>query len=282
MSNVRLRVISLGAGVQSTTMALMAARGELTPMPDAAIFADTGWEPRRVYAHLDWLMSSGLLPFPVYRVSAGNIREDLVRGWTKHSGKFVNVPFHLREYDNPGDGDGVGIGRRQCTGHYKIMPIRNKERELLGVGPRGRVPAGAVEKWMGISTDEIFRVKEADVAFELNRYPLIEVRMSRGDCLMWIERHGYPTPPKSSCIGCPLHNNGHWRDMKLNAPDEWADAVAMDQVIRKPRDGKLRFNRAEQFMHYDAVPLTEVDLTTEEDHGQLNLFNNDCSGYCGV
>jgi hypothetical protein len=36
-----LRVISLGAGVQSTTMALMAARGEIAPMPDCAIFADT-------------------------------------------------------------------------------------------------------------------------------------------------------------------------------------------------------------------------------------------------
>lgn len=32
-----LRVISLGAGVQSTTLALMAARGEIGPMPDCAI-----------------------------------------------------------------------------------------------------------------------------------------------------------------------------------------------------------------------------------------------------
>jgi len=29
-----LTVISLGAGVQSSTMALMAAAGEITPMPD--------------------------------------------------------------------------------------------------------------------------------------------------------------------------------------------------------------------------------------------------------
>ena len=50
---IKLRTISLGAGVQSTTMALMAARGEIGPMPDCAIFADTGWEPKQVYEHLD-------------------------------------------------------------------------------------------------------------------------------------------------------------------------------------------------------------------------------------
>lgn len=45
-SPIRLRALSLGAGVQSTTMALMAAHGEIGPMPDCAIFADTGWEPK--------------------------------------------------------------------------------------------------------------------------------------------------------------------------------------------------------------------------------------------
>jgi hypothetical protein len=55
--SIRLRVLSLGAGVQSTTMALMAAHGEVGPMPDCAIFSDTGWEPNAVYQHLAWLMS---------------------------------------------------------------------------------------------------------------------------------------------------------------------------------------------------------------------------------
>lgn len=64
-SPIRLRALSLGAGVQSTTMALMAAHGEIGPMPDCAIFADTGWEPKAVYDHLSWLMSPNVLPFPV-------------------------------------------------------------------------------------------------------------------------------------------------------------------------------------------------------------------------
>ncbi len=61
---IRLRVLSLGAGVQSTTLALMAAHGEVGPMPDCAVFADTGWEPRAVYDHLAWLMSPNVLPSP--------------------------------------------------------------------------------------------------------------------------------------------------------------------------------------------------------------------------
>ena len=69
-----LEIISLGAGVQSSVMALMAARGELKPMPECAIFADTGWEPDGVYKHLEWLKTQ--LNFPVYNVSAGDIRKD--------------------------------------------------------------------------------------------------------------------------------------------------------------------------------------------------------------
>ena len=77
---VRLRVLSLGAGVQSTTLALMAAHGEIGPMPDCAIFANTGWEPKAVYEHLAWLNSPNVLPFPVHIVTAGNIREGFVKG----------------------------------------------------------------------------------------------------------------------------------------------------------------------------------------------------------
>lgn len=61
MSSTKLRILSLGAGVQSTTLALMAAHGEIGPMPDAAIFADTGNEPDAVYDHLQWLMSPNVL-----------------------------------------------------------------------------------------------------------------------------------------------------------------------------------------------------------------------------
>ena len=70
-----LTVISLGAGVQSSVMALMAAHGEITPMPDCAIFADTQAEPTRVYEWLSWLETQ--LPFPVHKVTKGSLRESI-------------------------------------------------------------------------------------------------------------------------------------------------------------------------------------------------------------
>jgi hypothetical protein len=93
-AGVRLRVLSLGASVQSTTLALMAAQGEIGPMPDCAIFADTGWEPNAVYEHLAWLRSPNILPFPVHIVSAGNLRADIVAG--AQGGHWASIPAVTR------------------------------------------------------------------------------------------------------------------------------------------------------------------------------------------
>lgn len=271
-----LRVISLGAGVQSTTMALMAAKGELGPMPDCAIFADTGWEPELVYRHLAWLMS-GILPFPVEVVSNGNIREDLdklVRGESiTGKGRTATAPFFVKGRD----GKAAPL-RRQCTGHYKVEPIDKRIKEKLGIKPRHRGPKEAVvEVWMGISTDEIYRVKPAQQAWIKRRWPLIESKMSRNDCLRWMERNDYPEPPKSSCIGCPYHSNAHWRQIQENGA-EWEDAVKVDAMIRKG----FGATREDLYLHRSLKPLDQVDLSTAEERGQLNLFNNECEGMCGV
>jgi hypothetical protein len=257
-----LRVLSLGAGVQSTTLALMAAHGEVGPMPDCAIFADTGWEPKAVYDHLQWLMSPNVLPFPVHIVSAGNIREDLIARGSARAQRFITIPAFLLT------GSKEGMGRRQCTSHYKVEPIRKKVRELLGVGPRSHVPAGAAEMWIGISLDEVIRATPSKIKFQVHRFPLLEQRMPRRDCLAWLERNSYPLAPKSSCIGCPFHSDAAWRAIKDNAPDEWAEAVEVDSAIRKPIDRSgVPVLPAEQFLHPQRVPLDQVDLSTAEDHG---------------
>ncbi len=89
-----LRVLSLGAGVQSTTLALMAAHGDID-QPDLAIFADTQWEPREVYDHLRWLMSPNVLPFDVWIVTKGNIRQGLVDRRNTTGGRFGPSPASL-------------------------------------------------------------------------------------------------------------------------------------------------------------------------------------------
>ena len=139
-SAIRLCALSLGAGVQSTTLALMAAHGAVGPMPDCAIFADTGWEPRAVYEHLDWLMSPNVLPFPVFIVGSGNMRDNLLAAGRGE--RWASIPAFARSVDQRGNVS-IGMIRRQCTGDYKIEPIRRKVRELVQL-TRKRSPNFAV------------------------------------------------------------------------------------------------------------------------------------------
>jgi hypothetical protein len=262
-----LRILSLGAGVQSSALLILAARGDL-PKLDAAIFSDTGWEPKAVYDHLDRLEEEVAKPagIPIYRVSSGNIRNDALNP-TK---RFASMPLFVK---NP-DGS-QGITRRQCTSEYKLKPIKEKVRELLGAQPRddgkpGRVPKGRfVEQWIGISTDERDRaldaegnLKAGDVKYSRNRYPLLELNMSRALCRTLLDASGFGQTPKSACIGCPFHTNAHWRMIK-ESPEDWADAVDFDQAIR---GGGARATaggnelRGEAFLHRSMLPLSVAPI----------------------
>lgn len=266
MQKNKLRILSLGAGVQSTTLALMVKHGDL-PMVDCAIFADTGWEPKAVYAHLDWLES--VLPFPVVRVSNGNIREETLAAMTGTGKVSVGKTFAPVPWFTLSAKGKAGMGRRECTFHYKMKPLRRKAVEMMG----GR-PKGGCTMLIGISQDEGWRMKQSRVQYIVNNYPLIEKGMTRQDCLRWLEERQYRRPPKSSCIGCPFHSNDQWRAL---TPDELTDAVEVDRAIRDQAGKSIR-----QFMHAKRIPLEEVDLSTAEDRGQLNLFLNECEGMCGV
>ena len=290
-----LRLISLGAGVQSTCMVLMAAHGDLTPMPDGAIFADTGAEPRKVYEHLKWLMSANVLPFPVHVVRKGNIRDDTYRALNgeKHGkGRSATAPFFARGKD----GRGAPL-RRQCTSEYKIEPIERELRKMLGVAKGQRVPKGRmVEMWIGISTDEAYRLRPAAQHCIERRWPLVDSGMSRWDCYNWMDRHDYPVvrpheatperppwPPRSACTFCPYHSDAEWRWMHDNAPEDFADAVAIDAAIRPGfRRVNSKQNTGELWLHRSMLPLSEVDLSTAEERGQGNLFGEECEGMCGL
>lgn len=284
---VRLRVLSLGAGMQSSTLAMMAARGEIGPMPDAGIFADTGAEPRAVYRWLDWLEPQ--LPFRVYRVTAGDFAADLLRASDINS--RPGVPLMSRVSSPPlftkGPTGGMGMISRQCTRDYKIIPIRRKLRELAGLkrGQRGgKTPI--IEQWIGISLDEMVRIKEAREAYIANRWPLIERRMSRRQCEqwwdaeweLWTPENRPPTkrPPRSACKWCPYHDDEEWLAIKA-VPEDWADAVQVDNAMRSG----LRKVDHELFVHKSCVPLAEADLTGGKDPSQISMLD-ECEGMCGV
>ena len=264
-----LTVISLGAGVQSSVMAIMAAKGDFPPV-DCAIFADTGYEPKAVYTYLEFLKK--ILPYPVYLVEKGNIRDDMLAA--KGTTNFVVAPFFTQ---NKITGK-KGMVMRQCTNDYKIQPIRTKIRELCNVKKGKHFPKDKyVEQWIGISTDEAGRMKPARDKYILNRHPLIEAKMSRQDCIDYLKKEKIPLPEKSACIVCPYHNDAYWHFMKTERPSEFADAVDFDKQVRnisRKEDEQL-------YAHRSCKPLDEVEFNKKEDDKQLDMFNNECEGMCG-
>lgn len=271
-----VHLLSLGAGVQSSTLALMAAAGEIAPMPTAAIFADTQAEPASVYAWLNWLEAQ--LPFPLYRVSKGNLAKDGLEMRVTKDGRTYcrsTLPYHTKS----ADGAAGMIRQRSCTRDYKVAPIMKLARELGGI-KRGQKTVGVVQ-WIGISLDEVYRMKPSREAWAESRWPLIERKMSRHDCKLWIKAHGYPEPPRSACVFCPFHNNDEWRRLRDEEPDAFAAAVEFERQVQATRASSENFDST-PFLHRSLVPLDEVDLSTDVDRGQLLLWNNECEGMCGV
>lgn len=180
-----ITILSLGAGVQSTTLALMAERG-MIDKPVAAIFADTGDEPPSIHEHLERL--KGMLSFPVHTVKQGDgLGADFLAALGGQKNRASQPPFYVKAPDlNPEDiaavldehepkrsefddddefndvwntwnirrrkalnQDRGGMLWRACTRDYKIMPIRRKVREIMA-----EHDAKHVHQQIGISTDE--------------------------------------------------------------------------------------------------------------------------------
>jgi hypothetical protein len=269
-----LNALSLGAGVQSSTMALMAAAGEITPMPDCAIFADTHAEPKAVYVWLDWLEKQ--LPFPVYKVSAGSLTK-LIGAKRPHGAfRIVPIPAYVK---NP-DGKMGGLLNRSCTRDFKIDPIRKKLRELLSLTRKRAPKTPVVTQWMGISLDEARRMKPSRDLWINNRWPLVELHMTRTDCECWMAEHGYPKPHKSACIYCPFHGNAMWRSL---TPDEREEANQIDDVLRIHPASEYR-SKGTLYLHKSGVPLRDIDFTelTRKEPYLFDGFGAECEGLCGV
>lgn len=278
-----IRILSLGAGVQSTTVFLMSCKGVL-PRLDHAVFADTQWEPAEVYTHLAWLEQVGKEHgIPVHRVTAGNLRRDVIE-WQaarRQKKRRARMPLFVL---NP-DGS-PGAVNRQCAAIYKIEPITAfLRREVLGLKPKQRGPkTPIIDHWYGISADESHRMRDSRHPWARNVYPLCGIPdqllpkpFTRQSCLMWLREH-YPDRyvPRSACIGCPYHSDEEWRRIRSN-PEHWQDAVEFDDAIRG-YDGL----RGTCYVHAARVPLRDVDLSTDYDRGQGALFGNECEGMCGV
>lgn len=284
-SKVVYRALSLGAGAQSTVLALLLSRSDSRLVelgyskPDIAIFADTGWEPEYVYRHLDWLEEQ--LEYPLIRVSDGDLKANLKQGRTVTGHQFVDVPlFTVNENGKR------GMLRRQCTNHYKIRPIYRRIRNLAG-GTRGRpFPKNThVEMWLGISLDEALRMKPSREAWVEHRWPLVDLGMTRRDCVEWFASR-YPGRylPRSACVICPYRSDEHWFELKRYEPASYEEAVQFDRWLRASTKTPVRkLLDGRPYLHSTRRPLAAVieERQVKAVDGP-DPFNNECEGLCGV
>lgn len=267
-----IHVISLGAGVQSSVMALMAAKGEITPMPVAAVFADTQAEPPSVYAWLEWLTTE--LPFPVFTVTAGDLRGQFATLKARRADGTTYLKLSIRAFVGDATGRGAPMVRG-CTADFKLAPIRSRMKAIRAVHG-----ADFVVQWIGISRDEAHRMKDSPDKLTENRWPLIEQGMTRTHCLEWMARNGYDRPPRSACEFCPYHSDAEWRRLQLEEPESFARAIEDEQTIHRIYDEASRPSSGRPYLHRSLTPLSEVDFT--KDTSQLSMFGNECEGMCGV
>lgn len=257
----RTPVLNLGAGVQSSVLLLMACSGELEERgwarPECAVFADTQDEPSDV---MEWLpllrMEAHRAGIKLVEGTGGNLRQHVIDTANGARKRVSNPPLFVR--DAKGQKQMIPRG---CTRDYKIRVIRGELRKL-GYGERRPVVS-----YLGLTTDEVQRMKPSDVAWATIDWPLIHMGMSRHDCELWLERNGYPPAPKSACRMCPMRSDAGWRKMKIERPDDFAAAVEVDRAIRTGLPGL----KGEAYLHDSLTPLEEVDLSNAEDRGQLQL-----------
>jgi hypothetical protein len=196
-----------------------------------------------------------------------------------------------------------GMLNRKCTQTYKLQPILEQVRLLLGgaVGEEklcrycqgegervapwrakrgetvvgecsvcegtgtisrvGQPPAGVwAEQWIGFSTDEIGRVSNrGDTRYSKSRYPLLELEMSRQQCIDYLTAKGWGDVAKSACLGCPFKNNAEWRRLRDTDPKAWAEVVAFDKEYRNGAG-----MNHQRFLHASCLPLDEAPIDARQ------------------
>lgn len=249
---MRTQLWSSGGGVQSAAIAALIVQGHLRP--DLAVIVDTEREQSTTWSYMDEVISPALESVGVilHRVRKSEFEHrDLYGG---KDGETLLMPVFTTQ-----SGD-VGKLTNYCSSYWK-REIVKRWANAQGVK--------AVDNWLGISVDEMTRIAAVRGKKWANRYPLVERRMNRGDCVALVKRMGWPAAPRSSCVQCPNHTQGEWRDIRDNKPDDWRLAVETDRAIR------MRDPHA--FLHADCVPLDQAEL--DERNGVL--FGHNCtSGQC--
>lgn len=256
----RKLVWSNGGGTQSAAIAVLIAQERL-PRPERIVIADTGREATETWEYLHDHINPML---EKVGLSCEVASHDLATVDLYGKNGDLLVPAFTEKGKLP----------TFCSNEWKQRVVRR----YLRAGGCGR--RNPIRLWIGISTDEVARMKPSDVQWVEHYYPLItDLRITRYDCTQIVKSAGLPDPPKSSCWMCPYRQNHQWLHLKESQPADWEKAVALDERIR---EHDISQGGTGVYVHRDAVPLAEADLS-EKQKLQDSLFGevDGCdSGYC--
>lgn len=291
----RVTYISLGAGVESSALYVLATRRDpRVPRADVAIFADTGDERRAVYEQLARLKAFGKKHDgpPIRTVRPAKRLSTLMKT------HYIPIPAFTRISGK------TGMLRRECTVEAKIKPIHEYvRRKLLGLAHNERAgPDRRALCLKGFSVSEVYRVKPSQEVWLDIGHPLIDAGLRRHECRTICEREGLGSFVKSACVYCPYHGDREWERLRREDPEGWELACEVDEQIRHTaqrntvyeyvrEDGtqvsrridvdgghqRNGVNAEALYLHRSCIPLREVDFA---DHPEM--FGNECEGHCGV
>ena len=251
-------VLSFGGGIQTTALAILAVQGKIKPRPRVAVFADTGGELPETYEHLrkfgSWLKREGLSLYTVQDP------EMSLEEWvlTRHT--------VIPAFFDPG-----GASQRQCTAHWKIRPIYRFIRYSL------KVKTFNIQ--IGISVDEFYRMKPARPKYAENTWPLVDMNLTRQDCLEIIRKEGIKRVGKSACFFCPYQGTHRWLNTHKRHPNLWKRAIRMEKAINSRDKKKGRYDK-KGYLSPLLIPLK--DLPFDASAKAKALEGGECEGYCFV
>ena len=263
--------------MQSTALALMACenamssdvRFPLVPVYDAVLFCDLGFEPPWVQHQVEFTRAACQKAGIYFKVLDAPLYRDFMSNFGER--RTISIPWWTMD-----DNGRKSKMPRNCTIDYKVQVISKFVRwELLGYkkGQRLRPEDRKVhEMHMGFSFEEKKRCKESPNPLFVNKFPLVDMGLTRADNYAYIrDRWGLETKA-SACNFCPFHKNYFFQYLKENEPSTYAQLIEVDRLLesknpKPPMDSDLFISRSRKRLK-DLTPEDCNDAECFAYHGQ--------------
>lgn len=151
-----------------------------------------------------------------------------------------------------------------CTIDYKANVISKFIRwEVLGYRKGQRLKPEdlkAHEMHMGFSYEEQNRCKDSSNKMFVNKFPLVDMKLTRADNYAYIRDVWGLETKASACTFCPYHKNYFFRHLKEHQPETYDRLLKVDELLRDknpkpPMDSDLFISRSRKRL---------ADLTPED------------------